>query len=105
VSFAPPASDGGGPVGVYTVTASPGGGSANGTGSPITVYGLANGTGYTFTVTATSAAGAGPASAPSNAVVPAGPERPHPDPPAERARPAGPDVAVATVPRPRVPLH
>jgi len=47
-----------------------GGQSANGSSSPITVGGLTNGHSYTFTVTATNANGTGPASAPSNAVVP-----------------------------------
>jgi M6 family metalloprotease-like protein len=69
VSFAPPAG-GAVPVLYYTVTATPGGQSASGTGSPITVQGLANGTSYTFTVTATNGPGTGPASAPSNAIVP-----------------------------------
>lgn len=70
VSFAPPASDGGASITSYTVTASPGGATASGASSPITVTGLTNGTQYTFTVTATNSAGTGPASAPSNAVTP-----------------------------------
>ncbi len=64
--------DGGSPITGYTVTASPGGASAtvNGSTTSATVAGLANGTSYTFTVKATNAVGTGPASAPSNAVVP-----------------------------------
>jgi hypothetical protein len=57
----------------YRVTASPGGASATGSSSPITVSGLKNGTRYTFTVTATNGLGTGPASAPSNAVTPKAP--------------------------------
>jgi hypothetical protein len=70
VSFSPPASDGGDPVNYYTVTASPGGRTATGITSPITLTGLTDGTSYTFTVTATNAVGTGPASAPSGAVTP-----------------------------------
>jgi alpha-tubulin suppressor-like RCC1 family protein len=54
----------------YTVTSSPGGITASGSASPITVTGLTNGTEYTFTVTATNDTGTGPASAESNAVTP-----------------------------------
>jgi hypothetical protein len=70
ITFSPPASNGGAPITSYTVTSSPGGFTATGTGSPITVPGLANGTAYTFTVTATNSAGTGPASSPSNQVTP-----------------------------------
>ncbi|MEZ0267196.1 MAG: fibronectin type III domain-containing protein, partial [Phycisphaerae bacterium] len=72
VAFTPPISSGGTPITSYTVTSSPGGFTAIGPASPITVGGLTNGTAYTFTVTATNAVGAGPASAPSNSVTPAG---------------------------------
>ena len=46
----------------YTVMASPGGQTATGSASPITVGGLANGTSYSLTVAATNPAGTGPAS-------------------------------------------
>ena len=75
VSFAP-GSNGGSPITSYTVTSSPGGITATGTASPITVTGLTNSTAYTFTVTATNAVGTGPASAPSNSVTPGLPGAP-----------------------------
>ena len=73
VSFTAPASDGGSPITSYTVTSSPGGITAGGSSSPITVTGLTNGAAYTFTVTATNAVGTGPASSPSNSVTPIAP--------------------------------
>ncbi|GAB1049703.1 MAG: hypothetical protein Sw1PiTSA_00560 [Shewanella algae] len=70
VSFSAPASTGGAAISSYTVTSSPGGLTASGTGSPLTVSGLSNGTGYSFTVSASNIAGTGPASSPSNTVTP-----------------------------------
>lgn len=52
----------------YTVTSSPGGITATGASSPITVTGLTAGTSYTFTVTATNATGTGLPSAASNSI-------------------------------------
>ncbi|MBN8794051.1 MAG: fibronectin type III domain-containing protein [Stenotrophomonas nitritireducens] len=55
----------------YTVTAQPGGITASGTGSPITVRGLTDGVSYTFTVAASGQTGGSSApSAPSAPVVP-----------------------------------
>ncbi|UFS71487.1 fibronectin type III domain-containing protein [Geomonas sp. RF6] len=70
VSFGAPTFNGGSPITGYTVTSTPGGFSATGPQSPITVAGLANGTSYTFTVTASNAAGTGLPSAPSAGVIP-----------------------------------
>ncbi|BCV64734.1 GlyGly-CTERM sorting domain-containing protein [Shewanella carassii] len=70
VSFAAPVSSGGAAISSYTVTSSPGGLTASGAGSPLTVIGLSNGTDYSFTVSASNIAGTGPASSPSNTVTP-----------------------------------
>jgi hypothetical protein len=70
ITFTAPSSDGGSAITGYTVTSSPGGLTGTGTGSPITVLGLTNGTAYTFTVTATNVNGTGPASSASSSVTP-----------------------------------
>lgn len=64
--------NGGAAITKFTVTSSPGGKSATGTGTAtsITVPGLTNGTAYTFTVTATNSSGTGGASAKSNSITP-----------------------------------
>lgn len=68
VTFTAPSFDGGLPITSYTVTSSPGGFTASGASSPLTVTGLASATAYTFTVTATNARGTGAASAASNSI-------------------------------------
>ena len=70
VSFTAPVSNGGTAITGYTVISNPGGLTASGASSPLTVTGLINGTAYTFTVTATNAKGTGPASTASTAVTP-----------------------------------
>ena len=64
-------SDNGAPITSFTATSSPGGYTATGASSPLTVEGLESDTSYTFTVTATNANGTSAASAASNSAVPA----------------------------------
>ncbi len=71
VSFTAPVDDGGSSITGYRVTSSPGGITATGSSSPITITGLTNGTAYTFTVAAQNIAGYGPESSASNSVTPA----------------------------------
>lgn len=71
ITFNPPSNDGGNAITSYTVTSSPGGFTASGSGSPITVTGLINGTAYTFTVVATNGFGDSAPSSASNSVTPA----------------------------------
>ncbi|WP_372632906.1 S-layer homology domain-containing protein [Cohnella sp.] len=73
VSFTPPANNGGSAITGYKVISEPGGITATGTTSPITVTGLTNDTTYTFKVVATNSAGDSPASAPSASVTPTAP--------------------------------
>jgi len=69
VSFTP-SSDGGSAITSYQVTSSPGGFTATGSSSPITVTGLTTGTPYTFTVKATNSIGQSAASSASNSIAP-----------------------------------
>jgi large repetitive protein len=61
ISFTAPVHDGGLPVTGYAVTSSPGGFTASGSSSPLTITGLSSSTSYTYAVTATNAIGTGPA--------------------------------------------
>ncbi len=75
VTFTAPSSNGGSQITGYTVTSSnPGNGSktASGSGSPITVTGLTNGSTYTFTVVATNEAGNSASSTATGSVTPKG---------------------------------
>jgi hypothetical protein len=67
VSFSPNET-GGSPITSYTVTSSPGGITATGSSSPITVSGLTALTSYTFTVTATNVSGTSSPSSPSSPI-------------------------------------
>lgn len=69
VSFTEPVYKGKGTVS-YTVTSSPGGITATGSSSPITITGLSNGTSYTFAVTASSSGVGAAASSASGSVTP-----------------------------------
>lgn len=73
VTFQEPADHGDSPITGYTVTSSPGGITANSTGTSITVTGLTNGTSYTFIVNAMNSLGEGNDSDRSNAVTPEAP--------------------------------
>lgn len=76
VAFDPGADNGAAPTTNYTVTSSPAGLIGSGSASPITVFGLVQGTTYTFTVVATNPAGNSAPSAPTNAVSVAPPPAP-----------------------------
>jgi uncharacterized protein (TIGR02145 family) len=72
VTFVAPTNNGGSPITGYTVTSNPAGGTGGtGSGSPLTVTGLTNGTSYTFTVVAENTVGSSASSDPSTAVTPA----------------------------------
>jgi trimeric autotransporter adhesin len=68
VTFTAPTYDGRSAITSYTVTSSPGGFTASGASSPLTVTGLQSSTSYTFTVTATNAIGTSAASSASNSI-------------------------------------
>ncbi|OMD41805.1 S-layer homology domain-containing protein [Paenibacillus odorifer] len=73
ITFTAPESDGGSEITGYLVTATPGGLTVTGNGSPLTISGLTNGTSYTFTVQAINKAGISELSAESNTVIPSAP--------------------------------
>ena len=61
ISFTLPVHDGGLPVTGYAVTSSPGGLTASGASSPLTITGLSSSTSYTYNVTSTNSIGTGSA--------------------------------------------
>jgi hypothetical protein len=73
VSFTAPSDLGVPAASSYRVTSSPGGITAAGSSSPITITGLTGGTSYTFTVAAQNTAGFSPESSVSNSVTPTSP--------------------------------
>jgi len=73
VTWSPPISDGHSPVTGYVITPSGGSPVSVGDVTSAVVGGLTNGISYTFTVAAVNAVGTGPASGPSNAVIPSTP--------------------------------
>lgn len=106
VKFTAPA-DGGSPITSYTVTSTPGNLTAKGSGSPITVKGLTNGTEYTFTVKATNAVGTGSASAASAAVTPTAARGPEllPDPGFEKGTGSWSPFQIGEITRVTSPVH
>lgn len=105
VSFTAPKSDL--TIVAYTVTANPGGITARGAASPVTVTGLTNGNKYTFTVSATSNAGTGMSSSSSNPVTLAVPTIPvvtHTAPPVGNTAVNGSAVARIVTPPKSVPV-
>jgi len=100
VAFTAPVSNGGSSITGYRVTSSPGGITATGTTSPITVTGLSAATSYTFTVTATNSIGTSSASGSSNSIITAAASvvvtpTPTPTPTPEPAAPVDPAVIAA----------
>lgn len=87
ISFNAPSDNGGSVITNYTVTSTPGGITASGTSSPITLTGLTNGTSYTFTITATNSAGIGAESVASKSVTPMAPYVPPYIPPTPPPQP------------------
>jgi hypothetical protein len=106
ISWQAPASDGGSPITLYTVTSTPDGKKCTSTGAlTCSIGGLTNGTGYVFTVRATNVAGQGPGSAASSMIYPEAaatappPETPSPEPAAsETAGASGPSESGSAEP-------
>ncbi len=77
VTFTPPNDDGGRAITSYSVRSVPAGGRATGSGSPMTISGLAQGKAYRFIAVATNEVGDSWSSAPSNEILmPSAPDVP-----------------------------
>jgi hypothetical protein len=98
VSFIAPSDNGGSGITGYIVTSSPGGLTAGGTDSPITITGLTNRTEYTFKVKAVNSAGNGPDSSASGAVTPRAPAKDDSDSDSSPAEPPAPPAPPTTNP-------
>ncbi len=70
VAFTPPANTGGAAITGYTASCSPGNLTGTAASSPVTIWGLTNGTAYTCTVTATNGYGTSVSSSASPSVTP-----------------------------------
>jgi hypothetical protein len=68
VAFTASSADGGSTITSYTITSDPGGYTASGGSSPLTITGLQSNTSYTFTGKATNSIGIGASSSPSSAI-------------------------------------
>jgi len=80
LSWSPPGNPGSSPIIGYKASSIPEGAQCEVVHTTCLLKGLTNGVSYTFVVSAANSAGFGPASAPSNAIIPRAVESPAPEP-------------------------